>query len=398
MEKKQKTQKLTDNRRLKKRILLIITAALLAVAILITVLILLLGGGKTVMQIGDIKVDEELYAYWLSYAKYRYLAEQGGAQDTSTFWASDAGNGRTHEDTCREYAEKYMAQIITAASLFESLGGSLSTDERKALSDAYEGMLRYEVSTRKEYDRRAAEIGFDYETLRKVLLYEKEAELLRSLMVVEGSDIDEYYRESFRHAYIIEVRTGYKYVMNEEGDLEQDMETGEYLRVSLTDAERAEAEGKIARIRETMAASPSLNTFLSLYGEQGMNEDINALQGRYADGYFFAPRAAFCERFAEGLPVGSDDIVSGILAQERLTCREYNAVDSTVFVFITNGKDGAYEDEANSDFFHDIESDAADWLIETEVAERAKGVRIDRNAADEFDLVRLRTDYMLYTK
>lgn len=403
MEKKQKKQIPSDGqgRRRFRRIVLISAAALLALAILVTALVLVLGGGRTVMQAGDIKVNEEMYAYWLSYAKYRYLAEHAGSRDLPTFWASDAGNGRTHEDNCRAYAESYMAQVITAASLFESLGGTLSEAERRALTAAHEGLLRYEVGDKREYNRRAGEIGFDYGTLRKVLLYEKEAELLRSLLVVEASDIDDYFRECFRHAYIIEIRTEDKYVTDAEGDLEQDMETGEYLRVPLTDAERAEAVARIARVRDAMTANGSLNTFLSLHGEQGLNQDINALQGRYSDGYFFAPSAEFCAEFKKGLPEGSDDVVGGILSEERGSWREYSAGGSTLFVYVTLGTgDGEkpYEDDANADFFHDMASDAADWLCATEVAERAASVKIDRDAADEYDLVRILTDYMLYAR
>ncbi len=399
MEKKQKQPNRTGGRR-KRRIALIISAALLVLAIAVTALVLVLGGGKTVMRAGDIKISEEMYAYWLSYSKYRYLAEHGGsANDHLSWWMSDAGDGRTHEDACRAFAESRMAQIITAASLFESLGGSLSEAERKALSDRYEGLLRYEVSTKKEYNRRAKALGFDYATLRKVLLYEKEAELLRSLLAVEGSDIEDYYEASFRHVYIIEVRTVDKHIRNEEGDFEQDLETGEYLRVALTDAERAEAEARTRRIREALTADGSLNAFLALHGEEGLNEDINVLQGRYADGYFFAPNAEFTGKFAQGLPSGSDDIAGGILSQEKLTWREYNAVNSTLFVYVTGGTgDGErpYAEDGNADFFHDLESDAADWLYATEVSERAKSVKIDRKLADAYDLVEMGIDHMLY--
>ncbi len=398
--KKQRAALAALNRKKRRRITLIALGAVLLLAVIAAVLVHALTAPKTVFRAGSIEVKEDLYAYFLSYGKYRYLSETRGS-DTPSFWASSAGDGKTHETACREYAERYMRETVAAASLFESLGGSLTEAERADLTKRHKELAdRYEIDSRREFDRLAEKLGFSYSTLRKALLYEKEAELLSSLLVLKDTDIEEYYNEAYRHVLIIEVRTKNRYIMDGEGDLEQDLETGDYLLHELTEAERAEAEAKLARIRGSLAADGSLNNFMALQAEQGLNEDVNILQGRYADGYFFAPAAEFNDYFKKGLPEGSNDIVGGILQQEKGSWREYNAVNSVLFVYVTGGTadgDRPYEKKQNEDFFHDIRSDAVVWLYRNEVSRRAAEIKIDRARADAFDLVKMGTNELLYT-
>ena len=388
-----------NRKKRRRRIALIVSVAAVLIAALVTVLVLVLTAPKTVFRVGDIEVKEDLYAYFLSYGKYRYLSETRGS-DTPAFWASSAGDGKTHEQACREYAERYMRETVAAASLFESLGGSLTAAEREELTARHKELAnRYEIDSKREFNRLAERLGFSYSTMRKVLLYEKEAELLSSLLVLKDTDVENYYTEAYRHVLIIEVRTVNRYVMDEEGDLEQDMTTGNYLLQPLSEAERAAAEEKISYIRAALAEDGSLNRFMELWREEGVNEDVNILQGRYADGYFFAPASEFSDQFSRGLPAGSNDVVGGIFLQEKGSWLEYNAGNSVLFVYVTGGTaDGErpYEEEANEDFFHDIQSDAVTWLYASEVSRKAEKIKINRSRADAIDLVTLGTNVLLY--
>lgn len=388
------------NRKKRRRIILIAIGAAVLAAALILGLILLLNAPKTVLRVGGIEVKEDLYAYFLSYGKYNYLKETRGS-DTPSFWASSAGDGKTHEAACREYAERYMRETVAAASLFEQLGGSLTEAEREALTKRHKELAdQFEISSKRDFNRLSEKLGFSYSTLRKALLYEKEAELLSSLLVLKDTDVDRYYREQYRHVLIIEVRTVNRYIMDEEGDLEQDLTTGDYLLHTLTEAERAEARAKIERIRGSLTENGSLNNFMALQAEAGLNEDINILRGRYTDGYFFAPSSDFKDHFQNGLPAGSDNVAAGIFGQEKGSWHMYNAVNSVLFVYVTGGTadgDRPYEDKANEDFFHDIRSGAVAWLYGSEVSRKADTVKIDRSRADAFDLVKMGTNPLLYT-
>ena len=201
-------------------------AVVLLIAILVTTLVLVLGGGRTVMRVNSDGIGEELYSYWLAYGKYGYLSRHGG-DDSPSFWASDNGEGITHELACRREAEAYMVQMIVSSSLYDSIGGKLTESEREMLRRRAEAVLQYELGSRSAYDKVAKRYGFSYSTMCEAMIYAYKNEVLRTVMTGnEGSaltdaQLEHYYELAYTRALLLEVRTKNYYKLDDEGDIVQ---------------------------------------------------------------------------------------------------------------------------------------------------------------------------------
>ena len=373
-------------------------SAVLLIALSVTLVILLLGGGKTVMQVNRKGISEELYSYWLSYGKYTYLA-RNAAEDTPAFWASDNGEGMTHEQACRRDAEAYMVQMLVSAELYEAIGGKLTEGEREMLSARAEAVLQYDVSSRSAYDKIAKQYGFSYSAMCEAMIYAYKSEVLQTVMTGdEGSSLNddqiEYYFEQFyTRALILEIRTKDYFKIDDEGDYVQNSD-GTYKLFQMTDEEKAAAQDKIDRICQTLTNDGSLESFEALYEVE--NEDVR--RALYSDGYFFSENSEFASYFADNLPTDADDVLKGIFAQEINTWRRYNAGDRCWIIFVTGTTERPYEDSANEDFFHDLSSDAADYYYVKTLSEEIEAAQVsyERETTDKTSVSDLGYDYRLY--
>lgn len=149
--------------------------------------------GEVMVSHGTVTVRRDLYVYWLSAYKYSYLAAavrtDPSVKDTPAYWAELTEAGVTRAEEARADADEWIRRIVFACSLFEEEELSLDAKTREGLEDTYRRLLQYEWNTEKAYDLAAKKIGFTYETVRRVLLCQSEADAYVSGMSDDDFDI-----------------------------------------------------------------------------------------------------------------------------------------------------------------------------------------------------------------
>ncbi len=377
-----------------KKKLLFSLLALLLLASLTVGAVHLATAERTVMRAGDVKLKEDLYAYFLLYYRYDYrvrLAEGGttDAIDDPLFWESCAEDGETtHDEAARQYAERMMAKTIAAAEIFEGAGLTLTKSERRSMNDALDDLLaRTGCEGRADFNRLAKKYGFSYSTVRRALLYVAEAKKVFALLAgTEGellgdSTLEEYYEGHFRRILILEVWTERKHKTNAEGKLVYD-DYGEPVYVEMSAEEKQAQRERIAEIAASLAADGRIENFEVLHEQY--NQDV--MQDDYRDGYYFDPASAYTDHFAEQNGEEGDTICNAIFALEQGGYTRLDLEGRTLFLFRTGTTTTPYADllegQAEYEFFHDMRQNAASWATERALSEAAAHVETDRAIAD----------------
>lgn len=164
---------------------LAVTAALILSAIFIP-LGVFRSRGEVMISYGSVTVRRDLYLYWLSEYKYSYLVSavrsDPAAADTPAFWASETESGITRAEEARAAADRWIGRIVFGSALFEDAGETLSAKTREGAEEVHRRLLQYELNTEGAYNAAAKKIGFTYETVRRALLCQSEADAYVSAM------------------------------------------------------------------------------------------------------------------------------------------------------------------------------------------------------------------------
>ena len=342
------------------------------------------GGGKTVMSLGNAKIDEATYAYWMSTYKARYLRTYTDIKDTASYWnekISDLSE-KTNEELVNGLIRDNIRSNLVAMSLYAENGLTMS-DSMKDKIDSYIDSLVEELAdgSRKTMNANLAEFGINLNILRTVFINEQKSSDLfdyyygdNGKTPVTDSEREAYYEENYVRFYQINVNDAYAYAEDSDGTYQKN-EDGSYKKRSLTDKEKAEKAEKIAQIEKKLSDGAD---FSGLYEEYSENTD-------YPGGYYFSLTSA-------GDYIA--DIVTKAFSLEEGEWIKYTSdTYGTFFIKRAALDDGAYSAEANADFFDDFDASVADDLYNKMITSHFGEISVDEERLNAVSVKDCKANY-----
>lgn len=314
--------------------------------------------------------DEGTVRYLASYYKYLYksaLATEGVTlRDTERFWASDAGDGKTHGERLSEGFSSYLSALAVANKLYSDYSREVSED-KDAVRRTAEEILDYSDAdgSVEEFNRLASTYGFDYDDFLSALTLIYRAERAEELIYGrDGAKLASYpeecerYLGEYSHVALMFFRTEEKFLLDAEGNRTYDSEGNPKMR-PLTDSERAELEASVAFLDEAIRryendedGKMSETTFNIYFDKSDSDMTMREV------GYYFHERAERTAEFATAFP----EVVEAALAAEKYSYTKVECSIGICYIYKYDSAPGAYNNKENV-FFSDFYSDAADYFF-----------------------------------
>lgn len=323
------------------------------------------------MSYKGVEINEALYKYFVSTYKGKYLQTYSDLKDTAEFFDGELTGGKTGEEVLSELIYGNISQTLISAAEFDAAGQKLTDDQSSEIDRYIESMTDELASgSRRTLNGYLSEFSINSDMLRDALVLEKKADLYLDYLYGDGGaealtddDRETYYEKNyvrFQQVYINNIKV---YETDSKGYYIQD-ENGNYKMRDLTAEESAEAEQKIAAVREAL--------------ERG--DDFSKVQAEYSDskdyvgGYYFSAESA------------SDYLTSVVSAAFTLDEGEWTYVDAAspsgaFFIKRLPLDEGGYKTEANADFFENFD-------------EAVKGVKFAEKVESLRSLITVNRDFL----
>lgn len=326
----------------------------------------------TVMEYGGVRLDEQVYAYWLACYRAQFAYQE------------------TPENMARlaEISDLNIKKTLVAAALFDGYGLQLDTAARDIINAAMASLEENAGGTREALEQAAATYGIDYEGLRlAVTLEQKATALFNYLFGAAGSITDEQYEAYYQKTYS-RVRMVYisyvDLVLDEDGERVWDPATGTYLSTPKTGEALAEQEEKAAAVRAGISNGMSEEDFEALVTAY----DEDPATKSYPNGFYFSEEVDYTD-YIEELPRAALALSPGETAEVQ---SDYGVH----FLLSLPCDEGAYAEEANADFFDGFEERTARYFYEALITARTTGVTVYHEVKDKIRYENVTPNFDLY--
>ena len=386
----------------KKKIVIAAVSVFLALALTVSLLCIFLLGGSPAVTFRGVEISEEVYAYWQSQFKYRYMASVNGARDDRSYWSAvfDPETGRTNGENCREFIDSMVRQIMTASAFFDEAGMTVTDAQRSALDQSLEEAVEYRFDGDEDaFESALRAIGSSRRAVQIAILHEHKAQAYMNSLSLDAQQKEAYYVNNYVRVQLYFLSTTVDYYVDENGDrvTEVDEDGNVVDRTDpLTPEEKAAKEERILYLQTTLDAwsddmtpTEREQAFLDLTSLD--NEDRNA--GDYPSGYSFAPKANFTQQFAAVHP----EVVEAALSLKNIG--EYTSVeaDGGVWLILRCAFEPAgYEAQDSQDFFGDFLEDAKSSMMLEWFAEFIPEFTWDGEICARYPVADILIDFRLY--
>lgn len=247
--------------------------------------------GDTVMELEGYKITEAMYSYWMSRYKTVFLQLFNESKDTESFWSSTAEDGTTYEKYITDYVNSFAREVLISMKLFDDYKLSFTAEEKSVISDYMNG-LNSAYGSKAEFNEYLAAYGLNTQTLERIYYAEQKVDKVRTALFGEGGVFEvtedekkEYYEKNYYCAEWILVYPGKKLktTVDENGEaVYYTDESGNYVMIELTEAEKNEKSERIEELRGKL----STEDFQKLRKEYS-DEELSKYE-YYTDGIFLS--------------------------------------------------------------------------------------------------------------
>ncbi len=392
----------------KNPLILFISIAIAVIVVLGIVLgtVAIVRNARAVVKYKNVSIDRGVLNYLAATFKssyITYLTRQGiDAFDSELFWNSEATEGVTYLDLLERETLAYVKGQVAGAYLFDRVSG-LTGAQKRAVKKSCEDFLDINYGGSEErFNAEAEKMGFDYEDMYEAtLLLYKNAIAISTIygsagatLRESGSTADlEYVLSQYSHVGVLIIRNETEYLVDSEGN--RVVADGKDQVYQLSDAEKAEREADVLRIRELIngyendldeqMSEVAFKNYLTKY-DYGYQYD--------STGYYFSPMSEYSTLFAE---YESEDIVKTALEMKVGEYKELELDFGTCFIYRYKCESGAYLNSSISEFFTDFYADGAVYLFNKATLDLSGEVTVK----DEFydiDLAKLPYNWELVVK
>jgi len=240
--------------------------------------------GITIMEYEGKKLDETMYAYWLSNFKRNILNYYSDVTDTEEFWNSEYDGEITVEDYFSDIINNQIKNYLIAQHLFKKYNLKLSEEVKIAIKADINEKIEY-YGSRAELNAELATIGLNIDTLEKIYTWEEMHDAVyqhlygkNGIEQASEEQIIDYYEKNYsRMLYVVIFKE--KLVVNEKGEYQYDS-LGNVKTEPLSEEELKEKEALISDIYNKAVSGED---FVKLM-EEHSDYDISA----YSSGLFLS--------------------------------------------------------------------------------------------------------------
>ncbi len=319
------------------------TLKLLAFLLSLTIL-LLTGAGcaketPAALSYGNSKISTNMYRYWLSSYKGRFLYTYTDMTDTDPFWDTILYDDITAEAYLNSVTIENLKRTILCMELFAQhnlkMPDTMLEDIDSYISDL---VTEHAGGSRKEFNALLAEYGINIDMLRDIYIAEDKAMVLFDYLYGDGGPralteeaLDAYYKENYVRIRHIYVNNAYVQVTNEAGYPQYDS-SGNALTRTLTEEELTEKQAIIDAIEKAITDGEDFASVYETYSEDKF----------YVNGYYLTKDTPF--------------ITEVVDAAFRLAVNDWICVRSdygTHYIKRLPLEENAYNESTNGDFFTD---------------------------------------------
>lgn len=239
---------------------------------------------ETAMEYKGEKISLNLYSYWMSQNKSRYVTSEN---DTDEYWATKYSNGETYEQKMREIVDFNVKVNLVCQKLFKDMGLELNAEDVKELETGISDLLKA-YGSKSELNKFLSKYNINYGMLSDIYkielmtatvydtLYAKNGE-----RYINDQELENYFKENYVQADMIILYTPVEYVRNDKGEIEYDEATGNAKTRELTEEEIAAKKALAEDIVKKLDNGESFEDLKNQY-----NEDANGKT--YTEGYFIS--------------------------------------------------------------------------------------------------------------
>jgi len=243
-----------------------IICMLTAILVLMTVLTSCnSASGETAMSYGKSTVSEGMYRYWATQFKAYVMSSFSDASDTDSFWDSELENGMTMEEYTDAIVLANVKKNLVCMKLFDEYGLKLS-DSAIASIDSDIADLTESYGSKAALNADLAKSGINADILRDIYVIQEKIAAVYSHMESSGliSPSDEVLEQ-----YYIDHYARIKYITVVMANVTEG-ENGKLSYSSLSEADRAVKEGKIAAALDEIADGADFDKVMEKYNEYDM--------------------------------------------------------------------------------------------------------------------------------
>lgn len=231
--------------------------------------------GDTVMQLGDYKITEAMYSYWMSRFKTLFLYTYNNSKDTESFWNTKVSEDMTYETFITEFVDSYARKMLISMKLFDEYSLVFSKTAKSTINGKIDDLIDA-YGSRSALNSELSVYGLNVNTLKDIYYVQEKADAVSGYLfgangpyAVTDNDREDYYEKNYRSVDWIYVYTKKKPKIAEDGGYVTDG-TGYYVMVDLTDEEKAEKAEKIAKIKEEIDAGKDFGELKKQYSEENL--------------------------------------------------------------------------------------------------------------------------------
>lgn len=308
---------------------------LLALVIVLSSLLSLssCGGDRSaaVMTLGNEKITENVYKYWVCSYKATFMNTYSDMSDTDEFWNTELFGGVTAEKYLSDLVKEYVKNGLVTSYLFGEFGMKLSSEDRKSAEDIVSDLCEYSGGGKNTFNALLAQYGVNYDMLIEIYLEEYKSTYLynyvfeNGIAVVDDAAKQKYLEDNYSRVRQIYINNAYD---KDESYYDDD---GNFVMKPLDAETQKKQDEKVEKVKELLAGGADFDEVYDEYSEEK----------EYPNGYYLCVET---QGLPEELIVNSRSIEVG---EEKLFTSKYG------FHAIRRMEmdDGAYGDKANSDFF-----------------------------------------------
>ena len=235
---------------------------------------------KKIMSFRDSSITANMYSFWLSSFKTKFVNTYNNSADTDAFWDTEVMNGVTTEQYAREQIDNEIRKILIGIQLYREYGLKLDADIVSAIDADIAEKIDY-YGSRASLNETLSAFGINADILRDIYIAEEKLYAVYDYLYGENgvekvtdAEIDAYYRANYSRVKYLIIYTEQEYVLDDEGFVMTDAD-GYYVTRDLTDEEKAAKQDKIRDAMICVNAGDDFDSIMTQYNEVDMSYYTN---------------------------------------------------------------------------------------------------------------------------
>lgn len=322
-----------------------------------------------VMKYQDKKISVNYYTYWLSSYKARLMYYYSDIQDSEEFWNSEYAQGVTIDSFLTSNVDDYVKRYLIADYLCDYYKISLTDSAVSSIDDQLAQILEDVGSgSVSKFNSVASEYGVNYKMLRNIYIMEAKAEMVYDYIIenqikstITDAVIEDYYQNNYCRLKHIYISTQFSTNYDENGDPVYDAD-GNYTK-DYTDEEKAAQIAKAAQL-EAVITPQNFADYVDTYNEDPAVKN-------YTNGFYLSAATDY-----------DSNIIKAGLTMNVGEVQKVETDYGIYFIYKCELDQGAWANNANSDFFGDIYSDVSDKLYNDLISGYYSDVQINEEVKE----------------